>query len=245
LSSELHISIFEYFCVNELIESLYNLNQYFNRLLIDYHLLSYYTLIIDQNNLNILLSAICLQQLKSLKYYDYDLLKMKNPNLFLSLYSLIIFQYATNIREQLVIDFRLRMSQLKSCQIKLSQVHGRVYITSVIHEQKNNEKATSTLEYFDIESKSSLPFIYFSSDILPYTSYLRYFNGFLTYKHINPIIMYKPIENLIHLSKLILKLHSAKFKHLYFLSESIPNLQYLKLDSPAAASSRSFLDHRN
>jgi hypothetical protein len=56
------------------------------------------------------------------------------------------------------------MSQLKFYQIKLSQVHGRVDITSAIHEQKNNGKATSTLEYFDIESKSGLPFIYFSSD---------------------------------------------------------------------------------
>ncbi|CAF1493008.1 unnamed protein product [Adineta steineri] len=136
LSSDLHISILEYLHANEIIESFYNLNDYFNRLLTDYHLLLHYTLLNEHNALDILLSAICLQQLKSLKCYDYDLLQMLNPNQFISLHSLTVLKYATNIREELMTDFLLRIPQLEYCQIKISQSHGRIKIISSNYKKK-------------------------------------------------------------------------------------------------------------
>ncbi|CAF1105045.1 unnamed protein product [Adineta steineri] len=244
LSSDLHISILEYLNAYEIIESFYNLNDYFNRLLTDYHLLLHCTLLNEHNDLDILLSIFCLQQLKSLKCYDYDLLQMLNPNQFVCLHSLTVFKYATNIHEELIIGFLLRIPQLKYCQIKISQSHRRVEITPSNYE-KDDEDIISNLEYLDIESKSNLSFSYFYSYILRHTPYLRYFNSSLTCQNINSNIMYEPIDNLIYLSRIILKIHSTKFEFLYLLSQATQNLQYLRFDCSGSPSDRSFLDSRN
>jgi hypothetical protein len=241
LSSELHISIFEYLNANELIQSFFDLNQYFNQLLRDHHLLLHCTLIDDQNNIDILLSTICLQQLKSLKCYDYHMIQFDNPNKLLCLHSLVIFKYATNIREEIVIDFILAIPQLKYCQIKMSQSHGRIVLVSPYYHE-SQEQSSSNLEGLDIESKSGLSFSYFYSHVLRCLPHLRYLNAYLSCRESNPNKMCKPIGELVHLSKLTLKIHSKKLEHLDVLSQCTQNLEYLKLDCSAAKCDQSFMD---
>ena len=226
LSSELHISIFEYFNCNELIQSFFNLNQYFNQLLCDYHLLLHCTLIDDRNDIDILLSAICLQQLKSLKCYDYHLMQFNSPEKLSNLRSLVIFKYATNICEEIVIDSILGILQLKLCQIKRSQSHGEVVFVRP-HYYQNVERVPSDLEFLDIDSTSGLKFSYFYSDILRYLPYLRHLNACLSYDDVSRKTMGNAVNQLVYLSKLNLKICKTKLEHLELLLKCTPNIEYL------------------
>ncbi|CAF1542921.1 unnamed protein product [Adineta ricciae] len=169
---------------------------------------------------------------------------MINPNQFVSLQFLIIFKYATNVDPELIIDFILRIPQLKSCQIKNSQSHGRIPIIPLNYD-RNTENLLSTLEYFDMESKSPLSFVNFYSNILRYTPNIQYFNGFVTHRRIHSKIRYEPIDNLTHLSTLILRSDSIEFEQLHLLSQSTQNLRKLQLDCLTASSDRSFLNNNN
>jgi hypothetical protein len=241
LSSEVHISIFEYLNANQLVESFFDLNQYFKQLLCNHHLLLHCALIDEQNNIDILLSNVCLQQLKSLKCYDYNLIQFDNPNELSCLHSLVVFKYATNIREEIIIDFILGISHLKYCQIRMSQSHGQITLASPYYHQ-SEEQCSSNLEGLDIDSKSGLPFSYFCSHVLPRLPHLRYLNVYLSCRDGNRKILYESIDPLTYLSKLTLKITSANLEHLYLLAQMTPNLQYLKLDYSAGNSAQSFLD---
>jgi hypothetical protein len=241
LSSELHISIFEYLNANELIESFFNLNQYFNQLLCDYHLLLHCALIDDQNNIDILLSALCLQQLKSLKCYDYHLIQFDNPDTLSCIRSLVVFKYATNIREETVINFILAIPQLKYGQIKLSQSHGRIELVSPYYHE-SQEQVSSTLEYLDIDSKTGLSFAYFYPNVLRCLPRLRYLNAYLSCCNSNHNIICESVDELVYLSKLTLKIHSTKLEHLDVLAQCTTKLEYLKLDCSAARSDQSLMD---
>lgn len=241
LSSELHISIFEYLNANELVQSFFDLNQYFKQLLTSHHLLLHCTLIDEQNNIDILLSNICLQQMKSLKCYDYHMIQFDNPNKLSCLHSLVIFKYATNIHEEIVIDFILSIPQLKYCQIKMSQCHGRIILVSPYYH-KSKEQYSSNLEGLDIDSKFGLSFSYFYSHVLRRLPHLRYLNVYLSCREGNHETIYKPIEQLVYLSKLTLKICSVELEPLYLLAQHTPNLEYLKLDYSAGNCNQSFLD---
>ncbi|CAF1205497.1 unnamed protein product [Adineta ricciae] len=245
LSSEIHISIFEYLNVNELLDSFYNLNVYFNRLLTDYHLLLHCSLINDLNNLDIILSAICLEQLRSLKCYDYDLIRTVDPKQFVTLRSLTVFKYATNVSITSIIDFIFRIPQLKYCQIKNSlQCSGRVTVTPVNYDNKN-DKLVSTIEYFEMESKCCLSFAYLYSNILRYIPSIRYFSGFVTSSRAHSKIQHDPIANLNDLSTLILTINSIEFEQLYLLAQSTQNVEHVRLDCDTAVHDRSFLNNAN
>ncbi|CAF3278773.1 unnamed protein product [Rotaria sp. Silwood2] len=241
LSSELHISIFEYLNANDLIQSIFNLNQYFNQLLCDYHLLLHWTLIEDRNEIGTLSSAICLEQLKSLKCYDYHLIQFHNPNKLSCLLSLVVFKYAINIREEEVIDFILAIPQLKYCQIKLSQSHDQVDFVSPSYH-KSQEPTSSNLKYLDIDSKFGVSFSYFHSHVLRCSPNLRYVNAYLSCDDGNHNTIYKPISDLVYLSKLTLKIRRAKLDHLKLLSQNTPNIESLKLDCLAGNSNESFMN---
>jgi hypothetical protein len=241
LSSELHISIFEYLNANQLVQSFFNLNEYFNQLLCDHHLLLHCAFIDDQNNIDILLSTICLQQLKSLKCYDYHMIQFDDPNKLSCLHSLVVFKYATNIREEIVIDFILAIPQLKYCQIRMSQSHGRIVLVSPYYHE-SQEQPSSNLEGLDIDSKTGLSFTYFYSRVLQCLPRLRHLNAYLCGHEHNRNTMCEPIGELVHLSKLTLKIRWTKLEHLDVLSKCTQNLEYLKLDCSAVKCDQSFMD---
>lgn len=220
--------------VNELVQSFFDLNQYFKKLLCDHHLLLQCSLIDEQNHVDILLSTICLQQMKSLKCYDYHLIQFQDPNQFPCLHSLVVFKYATNIQEETVIEFILAIPQLKFCQIRMSQSHGKVTL-SVPYYKTNAEQFASNLEGLDMDSNSGLSFSYFCSHVLPRLPALRYLKAFFSCcNSIQKTIYEKPIGELISLSKINLKIRVGSLENLYLLAQCTPNLEDLQLDySPA------------
>jgi hypothetical protein len=151
--------------------------------------------------------------------------RFDNPNQWSCLDSLVVFKYATNIREALVIDFILAIPHLKYCQITL---------VSPYYYHQSKEKCSSNLEGLDIDSKCGLPSSYFfitcSSTFIPC---LRYLNVYLSCRDDDQRILWKYIDQLTYLSKLTLKINSTKLKHLYLLAQITPNLEYLKLDYSA------------
>jgi len=245
LCSEVHISIFDYLNLNEIVESFFNLNQYFKTLLCNHHLLLHCSLIDEQNYVDFLLSTISLQQMKSLKCYDYHLIQFQDPNQFSCLHTLVVFKYATNIHEETIIDFILAIPQLKYCQVRMSQSRGRVTL-SVPDYRTNAEQLPSSLEGLDIDSKSGLSFFYFCSHVLPRLFALRYLKVFLScYNGIQKTIYEKPIGQLICLSKINLKIRRGSLEHLYLLAQCTPNLEDLQLDYSPAFGDPSYINAQN
>ncbi|CAF3842638.1 unnamed protein product [Rotaria sordida] len=109
------------------------------------------------------------------------------------------------------------MPQLKYCQIKMSQSHDQIdFVVPYYHE--NQKQTSSNLEYLDIDSKFGVSFSYFYSHVLQYSSNLRYLNAYLSCEDMNHNTSCKPINELVYLSKLTLKIRRAKLEHLELLS---------------------------
>ncbi|CAF4755806.1 unnamed protein product, partial [Rotaria sp. Silwood1] len=152
-----------------------------------------------------------------------------------------VFKYATNICEEMVINFILAISQLKYCQIKLSQSHGKIDFVAPCYDE-NHEQISSNLEYLDIDSKFGVSFSYFHSHVLRCSPNLRHLNVYLSCDEGNRNKICKPINELVHLSKLTLKIRRAKLEHLELFSQCTPNLESLKLDCSTGNDNQPFMD---
>jgi hypothetical protein len=121
------------------------------------------------------------------------------------------------------------------------QCHGQVTLVSPYYH-RSEEQCLSNLEGLDIDSKSGLSFSYFFSHVLRRLPHLRYLNVYLSGRDGNQRTVWEPIDQLAYLSKLTLKISSAKLEHLYLLAQITPNLEHLKLDYSAGNCNQSFLD---
>lgn len=229
MSSDIHMLVFEYFNAQQLIEAFFDLNRYFNGLISDHHLLLACWLIREEDDLDLLLSKIQLRQFQSLQCYDYHLFQLNDLTQLTCLRSLIVYKYAKNLPEDLVIDRVLSLPALEQCQIKMSLSQGNADRSLVSWLQDREERGPSNLRVFQIESKYGLPSSYLHSQVLRYLPRLKYLDVNVKFtKRVYPMKL-EPIDALLDLSTLIFRMETGKLDFIYLLAQYTPNVQHLEL----------------